>query len=439
MGRINIVGLGPAKENLLTQEAVALAQEGRPNLLRTGDHGTVAYFIQKQIPFVTYDSFYDQAEDFEEVYQAIVKDLIDRAQKEDINYFVPGHPLVAERTVKLLLESGADTRLVHGLSFIEPVLALVEKDPVEGLLFLDGDNFRDLDLNIHKDTLITQVYNQRVLSDLKLAISEIYGDHHPAYLIIDAGLDSQKVLSLAVYELDRVKEVNHQTSLYLPRVEEERGLYDLADLIWVVRRLRGPEGCPWDRVQTHQSMKGNLIEEAYEAVHAIGEEDPEALVEELGDVLYQVVFHSELARERGDFRFEDVTSQVTHKMISRHPHVFAGYERDWNEIKYEAAGIKTLEEKIHHLQGFPSLLHGQKLLRLIKSLYQDFEIQGLTSLEEEVSEKTLGDSLLKTIILAENEGIDLESACKAAIDKVESQVLNWNESIKDIKEENKNE
>ena len=122
--------------------------------------------------------------------------------------------------------------------------------------------------------------------------------------------------------------------------------YDLEALKEIMALLRSPEGCPWDREQTHQSIRRNMLEEAYEAVEAIDEDDPEHLKEELGDVLLQVVFHARMAQEAGRFTLDDVIDGVCQKLIYRHPHVFAGVESQdalatWDAQKRQEKGQRT--------------------------------------------------------------------------------------------------
>ena len=215
---INVVGLGSTSSRDLTLEAVKIMKNGNKNFLRTDRHESLSFFKENNISYQSFDYLYDKMESFDEVYNKIVEILLEKSKNEDINYFVPGTPLVAEKTVKLLLESKSEINIVNGISFIEPVLAAVGRDAVDGLLFLDSDaNIFDLDTR--RDTLITQVYNKRIASDLSLALQEVYKEEDLAYVITNAGLDDEIVREVEIYKLPRFDDYNHQSCIYIPRTD----------------------------------------------------------------------------------------------------------------------------------------------------------------------------------------------------------------------------
>ena len=146
--------------------------------------------------------------------------------------------------------------------------------------------------------------------------------------------------------------------------------YDINDLVEIVKILRSPEGCPWDKVQTHETIRQDFIEEVYEAVEAIDEKDTEHLKEELGDVLLNVVFHAVLEEEKGNFDFNDTADDVCKKMILRHPHVFGDIKADtpdevlenWDKIKMQSKEQKSVTETMESVsKSLPSLIRSQKL------------------------------------------------------------------------------
>lgn len=231
---INIVGLGATNKYGLTLEAVETINNGNRNYLRTKEHEAVEYFYDNDISFETFDYLYNELNTFEEVYSSIVEKLLELEKNEDINYFVPGNPLIAEKTVVKLIESGVKYNIVMGMSFIEPVLRAVKRDPSEGFKLLDGDRFNKYDVDVHSDLIITQVYNDRTASDLKLDIAEIYGDEYMIYLITDAGLPSEDLYHIPIYQLDRIKNINHQSAVYIPKTDK---IYNLSDLLLKVEKL----------------------------------------------------------------------------------------------------------------------------------------------------------------------------------------------------------
>ena len=225
---INIVGLGATDKYGLTLEAVKTIKNGHKNYIRTEKHASVEYFIENNIEFDTFDYLYNELNTFEEVYSSIVEELLNLEKKEGIiNYYVPGNPLIAESTVVKLIDSGVKYNIVMGMSFIEPVLRAVKRDPSEGFILLDGDKFNKYDIDVHSDVLVTQIYNDRTASSLKLDISEIYGDEYMIYLITNAGLVDEDVYYIPIYELDRINNINHQSAVYIPKTKNINNLSDL--------------------------------------------------------------------------------------------------------------------------------------------------------------------------------------------------------------------
>lgn len=213
---INVVGLGSTSAKDLTLEAVKIMGNGNKNFLRTERHEALSFFEENKINYESFDYLYDEMKSFDEVYNKIVEILIEKSKDEDINYFVPGTPLVAEKTVKLLIEKAIKIKIINGISFIEPVLAAVGRDAVDGLLFLDSDADK-FDFDTRRDTLITQVYNKRIASDLSLLLQEIYDEEDLCYVITNAGLDDEIVRKVKIYELPRIDDYNHQSCIYIPK------------------------------------------------------------------------------------------------------------------------------------------------------------------------------------------------------------------------------
>lgn len=216
---INIIGMGPGDKNLLTLQAVNLITSGNKNYLRTKEHGATEYFMEHNIQFTSFDYLYDEEESFDKVYENIVKTLIEEGLRSEINYLVPGDPLIAEKTVELLIASGEKINIVSGISFIEPTLRLVKRDPLEGLKFLNGETLNFYDIDRESDTLITQVYNERLLSEVKLTLASVFNDEYEIFFVKDAGTKTEIVKKLKVFELDR-EIANHQVAIYVPRCSD---------------------------------------------------------------------------------------------------------------------------------------------------------------------------------------------------------------------------
>ena len=325
MGKIFVVGLGPGNIEALTLGAVERINSSGKHYLRTEKHPTVDYFKDKNIAYKSFDYIYDAEDDFEKVYEGIVEEIIKESTNfGDINYYVPGNPLVAEKTVEILLKKDIEIEIISGMSFIEPIIELVGRDPINGLKIVDGTVFNNQLIDINSDMIITQVYNRRILIDLKIALSETYGDDYNIYVIHSAGIEGkEEVNNIPIFQLDRIEEVDSLTSIYLPKIEEnDRKVFDFNNLTGIMKLLRSENGCPWDLEQTHKSIRQSVIEEAYEVVDAIDNDDIDNLIEELGDLLLQVIFHCQIAYEEGEFNLIEVTSVLANKLIYRHPHIF---------------------------------------------------------------------------------------------------------------------
>ncbi len=387
MGKIYVLGLGPGSIEDLTIGVVERIRSGDKNYLRTEKHPTVKYFKDNNIPYESYDYVYEQEEDFLGVYERIVEDLIQKADKYGtINYLVPGHPMVAEKTVEILLErkdERLEVELLSGISFVEPILELVRRDPIDGLKIVDGSHFKFKDIDINLDCIVTQVYNTRVASNIKLVLSQVYGDEYKVYLINSAGIEGEEeVCYICIYELDRIDNIGPFTSIYIPKVDKiTKKIYSITDIISTVELLRSEEGCPWDREQTHKSIRECVIEEAYEVVDAIDRDNMDDLVEELGDLLFQIVFHSQIAMEEGEFNLFDITTELNEKMIYRHPHVFDEKKVEktdevvynWNKLKFKDRNINTYTDTLMDIPKLPSLMRSYKVQKRARDIGFDWE------------------------------------------------------------------
>ncbi|HZJ98936.1 MAG TPA: nucleoside triphosphate pyrophosphohydrolase [Tissierellaceae bacterium] len=451
MGKIFVIGLGPGKIDSLTLGAVERINSGERNYLRTEKHPTVDYFKENDIPYKSFDYIYDSEEDFEIVYKKIVDKLINESIEADINYYVPGNPLVSEKTVEILLNKGLDIEIVSGMSFIEPIIELLGRDPIEGLKIVDGTQFNNQLVDINSDIIVTQVYNRRILTDVKIVLSEIYGDDYNVWLIRKAGIvDQEEANRIQVFQLDRILEIDHLTSIYIPKIEENnRKVFDFNDLIGIMKLLRSENGCPWDLEQDHKSIRQCLIEEAYEVVDAIDNNDIDNLIEELGDLLLQVIFHCQIGYDEGEFNLIEVTSVLANKLIYRHPHIFLQKDVDnskevvynWNKLKDSKRGYKDLTDRLKDLPSLPALLKSKKIQDRAADVGFDWDdIQGpIDKVNEEYNElmaaraefgqgherveEELGDLLFAIVNLARfldvNPEISLNRANKKFIKRIE--------------------
>jgi tetrapyrrole methylase family protein/MazG family protein len=327
MNTIYILGLGAGDIEQLPLGVYRKLKTASPLFLRTKEHPVVAALEDEGVSFTSFDSIYEKHEQFEDVYEEITTILLEQVQKSDVFYAVPGHPLVAEKTVQLLLEAERrkECRVVieGGQSFLDALFTTLKIDPIEGFQLIDATSFQGNEWQLTKHTIFCQVYDSFIASEVKLTLMEQLPDDYPVYVVTAAGSKEEQVTKIPLYELDRVMTLNNLTSVYVPPVREEQLLYHRFETLRrVIATLRGPNGCPWDRKQTHESLKRYLLEETYELFEAIDENDDEHMIEELGDVLLQVMLHAQIGEDEGMFSIDDVIRGITEKMIRRHPHVF---------------------------------------------------------------------------------------------------------------------
>lgn len=350
MGTITIVGLGPGEPHHLTREAWQVLGEADEVWLRTQHHPTVAG-LPSHLTLHAFDHLYEAADNFAQVYDTIAGDVLRLGERpQGVVYAVPGHPLVGEATVQRILtlaeEAGLPVHLVAGLSFIEPVLTLLRVDALAGLQISDALELaarHHPPLNPDVPALIGQLYSRTLAADVKLTLLNQYPPDHRVALVHAAGTSEQRLVHLPLCELDRQDDIAHLSTLYVPPLP---GVTSFEGLQETVAHLRAPNGCPWDREQTHESLRGNLLEEAYEVAGAIDAGDVQALCEELGDLLLQVVLHAQIATEEEEFRMAAVIAGIDAKLKHRHPHVWgeqrvsgaAEVLQRWESLKREGKG-----------------------------------------------------------------------------------------------------
>lgn len=396
-----IVGLGAGDLEQLPLGVYRLLQGEKPKYLRTKEHPVVQELEQEGIKYRSFDDIYEKHDEFSAVYDEICEVLLAKAETETLIYAVPGHPLVAERTVQLLLEQGPvrgiEIELAGGQSFLDPIFQALKIDPIEGFQLLDGTDLHKDEIRLEQHLLIGQVYDAFVASNVKLTLMEKLPYDYEVTIVTAAGTSSEQLRKVPLYELDREVELNNLTSLYVPPVKNAELLYkEFSKLRDIIAQLRGPNGCPWDLKQTHQSLKTYLIEEAYELIEAINNDDIDHMIEELGDVLLQVMLHAQIGEDEGFFAIEDVIKTLAEKMVRRHPHVFGEVHADteeevlknWQQIKEEEKGKKDPSILAGINSALPNLLKAVDLQKRAAKVGFDWDdaLSAFEKVKEELVE-----------------------------------------------------
>lgn len=479
---VTIAGLGPGAPGHLTMDAWELLKSSGCTFLRTGRHPVVNWLVQKGVSFSTFDYLYEQLPSFDAVYAEICQVVLAAARKSPVLYAVPGHPLVYEESVRLIMEEaqqqGVNVCLQPALSFLDVVQATLNLSADAALQVIDGLRIDENLPSSAAPAIITQVYSRLVASDVKISLLEYYPPEHIITVVRGAGIPGEeRIRQIPLWELDRLDWLDHLTSLYIPEVPGSRlpvsracseeqdedafqpqdlevrsekldvrkeggcrfSLDPLADLLV---RLRGEGGCPWDREQDHLTLRPYLLEETYEVLEALNEENMDKLCEELGDLLLQIVFHAQIASENRFFNLNDVVGGISEKMIRRHPHVFGAvtvknsYEvhLNWEKIKEEE---KNRQPTAHLLDDvsrtLPALMRAVKLQKkaagvgfdwpdyrgAMEKCYEELtELkEALASRDEKEVEKEMGDLFFSLVNLARLINVEPETALAAASEK----------------------
>lgn len=436
---ITIVGLGPGAMGDLTLAAWQTLMTAPCVVARTGRHPCLVE-LGKQVTLQTCDDLYEQHENFADVYAAITARILHLATAAGgVVYAVPGHPWVGEATTRMILAQAADagltTHVVGGLSFIEPTYAAVGVDMMDGgqvvdAMLLAQQHHPQVEAGL--PLVVAQLYSGQVASDVKLTLMNAYPDEYAVTVIQAAGTPLQTLRTVPLHELDHGDQFDHLTSLYVPplRYGSFTALQELIAL------LQAPEGCPWDREQTLETLRKDLLGETAEVLEAIdleadGEENSTHIAEELGDLYGVTTMMVQIATGEGRFKSSDAIHDVVTKLIRRHPHVFGETAIDgvdqllqnWDAIKAAEKAEKG-EPPRGPLDGVPAHLPALEKARKLQSkaakaglLDRDALIASQPTLAalmgDAPTDETLGALLWQLVALAHQHDLDAEDALRA--------------------------
>ncbi len=442
MKKIVVIGLGPGSPRYLTREAHSCLKTGFPLYLRTLKHPAAQYYAARKSKISAFDYLDNRGYTFEQVQNKITVRLLKAVRRHGTVYYaVPGHPSGGEVTVEKLRRICPPLRIklrvITSISFLEPMLSALKINVLDGITVHDALRIDRLKEPSHNHLIITRLYNRTLACRIRQQLMALYPKDYPVAVMRMYGKNGKQVLRMPLEKLGRNETFNHYTNLYLPPFNQ----CGIGDLTAIMSRLRSENGCPWDKKQTHNSLRQYLIEEAYEVVAAIDREDDHALKEELGDLLLQVVFHSQIAREENRFNFNEVIDSIVAKLIRRHPHVFSKDKAEnaaqvkvlWEQIKSDERSKDKSASAITIDHALPALLKAFKLQKRAADLGFDWPcIQGpLDKAREEFAEleeafladnragieEELGDYLFTVVNIARFLDVNPELALGKAIMK----------------------
>ena len=388
---ITVVSIGPGDPSFLNEITVRTLRDASPLVLRTGRHPLSVWLETEGMAFRTLDHLYETSDDFDALSRAAAEELWSLSGTSPYLVYAVSDVLT-DRTVDALFSSrpeGGEVRLVPGFSFADYYLPACRPFfSTADIRICPAASFDGTGLTPSRPLLITELNDEITAGEVKQALAAWIRDEETVLFLPGDG----KVLPVPLYELDRQPFYDHLSAVACgPFSYEQRSRKTLEDLMEIMDRLRAPGGCPWDRKQTHQSLEPYVVEEAWEVVGAAEENDPLHLAEELGDLLFQVVFHTSIGKSFDEFTMDDVLSAICQKMIRRHPHVFvpasgsgatdAAVELteagtritaeqvtdNWDKIKQAETGSKTPLEALKDVSpALPALRYAEKVLRKMK-------------------------------------------------------------------------
>ncbi len=432
MKTITIAPLSTPKT--LTRDAWDAVSHAGKLYLQTAEHPSARPVLESGLSFVSMDDLYESAEDFDALNEAIAARL---TSGEDCVYAVPGDGCFAQLPAieTAAKKHGFRVDVLPGVSYAKAAFPAVQ----DAAVFTARTLPKRVDPNV--PLCVQELDSPIIAGEVKLALSELYPEDWPVTLATLQPDGHYAFRTFPLTDLDRRRTLFAGSVLYVkPASFDERTRYGYYDLVAVMRRLRAPGGCPWDREQTHESLKGDLIEECYELNDAIDEQDDAHIVEELGDVLMDVVFHSTIADEQGRFNENDVADGIVKKMIYRHPHVFGTEKAEtteevlvkWDELKQKEKNQKTQKEVLCAVpKRFPALMRSAKVQKRARKVGFDWNdvSEAMPKVYEELDElkaamdgkgsvsEEAGDLLFAIVNVVRLLGLDGEQLLHDATDK----------------------
>ena len=437
---ITVIGLGVEKGDLSRrgeEKILSGAKEGRKIVVRTANTRSYQTVLALGVEHITLDSVYESSRNFATLAKNLAKAVI--KQGEDTIYLVDG-AATEDNSVKALVKSlRGKVEIIDGVS---KTTALVRAANFKGCSYTAVSAYELFErANVGNLSLPLVVYDlddRGLASDTKLLLGNLYGEETLVKFILGG-----KAKKISLFELDRQKGYDYTTAVAIEEMDLlQKKRFTAEDLKEIIVRLRAPDGCPWDRVQTSDSIKMSAVEEAYELVDAIDQEDDEKILEETGDIMLQAVFHAVLKEETGAFDLTDVFTGICTKLITRHTHVFGEDKASdgesalsvWEKNKMTEKHQVTFADSVNDVpKCFPAAMRAQKVGKRAAKGGMDFATVEAAAerLQEELAEffeaykagdkvqaeKELGDVLFAAVNVGRKAGADCEKALKESTDR----------------------
>ena len=450
--KLSVVGLGYEKDHV-TLQGLEEIKSADVVVLKTALTKTALTLTDRQIDFVSCDSLYDEAQDFSALDENIYQFL--KSQKGKVVFCVNGSG-TDDGTVQYLKDK-CQLKIFPGVAQSQKALSVCPQSKFQ--YFCATELIESDALSTNVPLVVTEIDDKYLASAVKEKLAKFFDEEEDVVLC-----NGCRVKNIALYELDQQRSYDERTSLLIQtKPLTQKKSFEVADLKEILRVLRSENGCPWDKVQTHESLRANVLEEAYELVDAIDSGDIDNMIEETGDNILQPYFHVSLAEEDGEFDEKEVIATLCKKLIFRHSHVFgldkATNAEDalsvWEKNKAIEKGTSSVTDSMHKVaKGLPSLTRASKVQkRASKNGFDWKEQDGLfdklleesNELKQAVAcgnndevEKEAGDLLFQAVNICRFLGLDAETTLNKAVTKfvnrfeyMESKVLEQYDSFAD--------
>ncbi len=421
---ISIVGLGYGNIDDLTIRVFKMLKESK-NVFTNNQKCSIVHSLKQEgVCFKEYEELLMNIDKYS-------------GSDQDAVYAVLGNVFENDEIIIKCREKNIKYNLYKGYgvkSFLEECIG----ETVGEIIILKSCDISEEKLNKRKGLLITNLIDEKDINKLKKELLRVYSKDTYLYYL-KAGVNGYSI-KYSIDDIDKIKGLDDQSIIYIK--ENSKGKKDIYDLMEIIKQLRGENGCPWDKEQTHDSIKKDIIEESYEVFDAIESKDVEAIVEELGDVLFQVLFHASLGSDDDEFSLLDITDGISNKMIYRHPHVFGNINvnsteevlTNWDELKKTEKNFESLSDELNGIaKALPALLRARKVQKKAKKVGFDWEdvSDAFDKVKEELNEvidvykegkvsrirEEIGDLLFSCVNVSRFLSVDPEEALNLTIDK----------------------
>lgn len=422
MGRITILGVGLEAKNL-TLEAAEILKSGARIILHTDRIGLTQWLRDNHIDYTSLDTLYENASDFDLHARLACEEILKASQEEDILYCVYD---IRDRSVAEIMASGAKARIIAGPP-MEGALMGYGKGAVRMLEASDWVNFN---LSAFENALIREIDTRALAGEVKLKLMECYPEESTAYVLSGDG----SIARVPLYDMDRLKKYDHRTCAFVAAADDITKLerYGFDDLVRIMNILQAPDGCSWDRAQTHESLRTCMLEETYEVIEAINDQDSDHLYDELGDLMMNIVMQAIIAEKHGEFELRDSTTAICRKMIERHTHIFGGDTAGdpnavmdlWTRNKMKERGQTSYTQVLQEVsKALPAIMRAEKIIKKAAGSRIEYSCKSAVSALRDIAagknadEQMVGDAFWEMCRIAQTYGIDGEIALNSAADR----------------------